>query len=66
MGHIYFRTRRYEQSAEQYREALKYMPDKPDLHRWLANIYKLQGDEERAQAHFRKLQELDLSREPQE
>lgn len=66
MGGIYFRQGRYEESAEQYRVALNFKPDSPRLHRQLARIYTIQGDLDRAEAHIRKLKELNLMEEPSE
>jgi Tfp pilus assembly protein PilF len=50
--------RELERSAAHYGEALKDDPRKPGLHRRLAVIHNILGNEEEAQAHIEKAAQL--------
>jgi tetratricopeptide (TPR) repeat protein len=58
LGHILFNEKRYEESIEQYERAVRLKPDWPEPHRWLANVYTIRGDGEKARVHLRKYREM--------
>jgi tetratricopeptide (TPR) repeat protein len=63
LAQIYFERKEYEKSAREFRITLKYEPNRPDLHRAIAAVYTNLGNEEKAQEHLQKFQELKASKD---
>ena len=66
VGNILFNKGQYEKSVEQHLRVTELMPDWPEPHRWLANTYRVMGDEEQARIHFKKYLELKTLNAPDE